>query len=335
MRKIYTLIIALFFTMAVNAQNLIYANNFEDGVGAASIVGSGQIIDATTPGFGKVFHNAVGGQSIRTNYLLLSDTIFTALQRSNSFKLTIGFWVNKGTATDFHWSAIFSAYGAAPNPGNTWPMMALMTRGWAQINCSGWCDFTNGDNVAGTNEESSTWIDNDSWHFYTATFDTSNVKIYIDGVIKNAWTLNGTDGHTIKGLFTNGSDLKYICLGGNQAWTWGDPDPAYMFDEISIYSSVLTKEQIDAIIAAKRAVKANEVKSDILSISPNPASNYIKVKGIEGQAKVTILGLNGKIIKATDTSAGENISLAGIAKGTYIVKVITKNNTYINKVVVK
>ena len=42
------------------------------------------------------------------------------------------------------------------------------------------------------------------------------------------------------------ADLKYISLGGNQAWTWADPDPGIMFDDIAIYNKALTIDEIQA-----------------------------------------------------------------------------------------
>jgi hypothetical protein len=61
-----------------------------------------------------------------------------------------------------------------------------------------------------------------------------------------------TGGSVIKGLFSNGADLKYICLGGNQAWNWGDQDPGFMFDDIAIYDVELSAKQIESIMANKK-----------------------------------------------------------------------------------
>jgi len=252
MKKIYTFAMALFVTLAAGAQTIIYSNNFENGVGTSTIVGNGQIESVQTGGFGAVFHNAAGGQAIRSNYLLLPADVLANLQASGSKELSIAFWVNKGTAIDNYWTPIFSAYGAAPVAGaNTWPMMVLQSRLVAQVNCAGWTDLVDADNVNAVNTVATDWLDDAAWHYYTAIFTETSVKVLIDGVVKNAWTLNGTDGHTVSGLFTNGGDLKYICLGGNQAWNWGDPDPAYMYDDVAVYSNALTVDQITAIIAAK------------------------------------------------------------------------------------
>jgi hypothetical protein len=249
MKKIYFLAAALCMTMMGNAQTVIYTNNFEAGVGDATIVGNGTLVTDASPAFGQVFHNAAGGQAMRTNYLLLPANTFEVFNSTNAGgypkELTIAFWVNKGTATDNFWTPIFTAYGAAPVGNvNTWPMMALQSRLRAQVNCAGYTDLLNADNVAGTNTESVTWLDDNAWHYYTATFTETKVKVYVDGIVKNEWNCNGTDGHTVNGLFSNGFELDYVCLGGNQAWDWPDNDPAYKFDDITIYSNALTPSKL-------------------------------------------------------------------------------------------
>ena len=253
MKKCYLFAVALLGSGLLSAQTIIYSNTFESGLGTATIVGNGQLVDDATPGFGKVFHNAAGGQAIRANYLKLPETIFADLQSSGQQALSIGCWVNKGTAVDFFWTPLFSAYGAAPiNNANTWPMMVLQSRLVAQVNVGGWTDLVDAQNVKGTNKASTTWLDDNGWHYYTAVFTPTNVKVYIDGVIENEWAIDGvTAGQVVAGLFTNGSELKYIALGGNQAWNWADPDPAYKFDDVAIYASALTVEQINAIRTAK------------------------------------------------------------------------------------
>lgn len=266
MRKFYFFVITLFLSLATSAQTLIYSNKFESGVGTATIVGNGKIETVQTGGFGSVFHNSASGQAVRSNYLLLPNNIFANLQTSGSKELSIAFWINKGTATDNFWTPIFSAYGAAPIGGkNTWPMMVLQSRLVAQVNCGGWTDLTDADNVNKINLASAAWLDDAAWHYYTVTFTQTSVKVYVDGVVKNAWTLAGTDGHTVSGLFTNGSDLQYICLGGNQAWDWGDVDPAYLYDDLAIYSNALTVDQINANISAKKITSVNLPIFDINS----------------------------------------------------------------------
>ncbi|MBN2765334.1 MAG: LamG domain-containing protein [Paludibacteraceae bacterium] len=261
MRKLYTVFIMLLTMGGLYAQTVLYSNNFDAGAGDATIVGNGQLEAGTGAGFESVFHNAVGGQAIRSNYLLLPDNVFANLQAAATRELSIAFWVKKGTAIDYFWTPVFSAYAAAPlSTGNSWPMMVLQSRLVGQVNCGGWNDLVNADNVSGTNKESTTWLDDDQWHYYTATFTDSKVRIYVDGLIQNEWnTEKDVAGKTVSGLFDAGSELTYICLGGNQAWNWADPDPAYLFDDVAIYSSELTVEQINTNISAKTTTAIHSV----------------------------------------------------------------------------
>lgn len=312
MKKIYFLVGALLVTLAGNAQNVLYSNNFESGAGTATIVGNGVIEANATAGFGNVFHNAAGGQGVRTNYLLLPNDIFTNLQTSGSKELSIAFWVNKGTAVNYFFSPLFTAYGAAPDPTtklNGYPMMALQSRGVTTVNCGGWTDLKSEDNLTGTNIESTVWLDDAKWHYFTATYTETLVKVYVDGVVVNAWNCNGTDGHTVSGLFTNGSELKYICFGGNQAWNWNDPDAAYLLDDLSIYSSALTVEQINANIASKTVA--------------TPVGKVIADGDVVGEEYFTVGG--GKV--GTDYNA--------LTPGMYIKKAVYGNGAVKSEKIVK
>jgi hypothetical protein len=340
MKKKFTLKAIITFTvmlltLAVNAQTVLYSKTFNTGVGADSIVGTGKLVLDATPGFDSVFLNGHGGT--RANYFLVRDTVFGRLQQSGSKELSIAFWVNRDTiTTGYYWTPLFSAYGAAPNPNNTWPMMVIESRLWFQENCAGWCDFTGADNVNGTNFESTAWLDDNKWHYYTITITESSVKVYIDGVVQNSWNLNGTDGHTVGGLFTNGRELDYICLGGNQAWNWNDVDPAFRFDDLTIYSNALTVEQINAIITAKIPTGLKETFRETVSVFPNPASEYIALKGLKSYANVEIMDIQGKTaLKIYNISSGEKINMNKLKPGAYFVKITTGNNVVVNKIVHK
>ena len=242
----------------------VYFNDFSfatSGSDGIEIVGNGVFENDADARFGRVFHNDPGDtptKAIRTNYLKLPDHVLS--HSTETKEITIGFWVNVKNAADYWFTPIFSAYAISPaenaaasrlgNEGN-FPMFVLQSRGLMQLNNGGYDDFNAVDNVKGSNLESTVWLDDKAWHYYTMTMTTSSAKIYVDGYIINEWNIAGTDGHYVEGFFTYGMNYKYICLGGNQAWNWGDPDPAYAFDDLAIYSKALTKAQIDQIRANK------------------------------------------------------------------------------------
>jgi len=225
------------------------------------IVGNGVFEDDTDARFGRVFHNDPGetpSKAIRTNYLRLPNNVLS--YSGTTKEMTIGFWVNVKNAADYWFSPIFSAYAISPaenaaasrlgNEGN-FPMFVLQSRGLMQLNNGGYDDFAAADNVKETNTESTVWLDDKAWHYYTMTMTTTSAKVYIDGEIFNEWNIEGTEGHYVEGFFTYGGNYKYICLGGNQAWNWGDPDPAYAFDDFAVYNVALTVDQINQIRANK------------------------------------------------------------------------------------
>jgi len=271
MKKIFTLIAAVMLcgtnAMAQEQPTPVYFNDFETTDGL-TIVGAGSIVEDNTKGYGKVFQN-VTSTAPRQNYLLLPDNVLS--HSATTQQMTIGFWVNAANAGEsvaYLWAPMFMAYGAAPANGtNTWPMLACQYRGVIQVNCAGWCDFVDAQNKAGVNtlyHGDTDWLADHKWHYYTVVFDGEDAKVFFDGILKNEWdaTVSYTiDGNTItgttqKGLFSNGADLKYICLGGNQAWNWPDNDPGFAFDDFAIYDKALTKDQIGAIITAKGTTTA-------------------------------------------------------------------------------
>ncbi len=239
----------------------VYFNDFSSQEGL-TVVGNGVFEDDADARFGKVFHNdPTLTMAIRTNYLKLPSDV---LQHSASTKeMTIGFWVNVKNATQmtndakFFFCPIFTAYGdgngtmshawSEDNANGWWPFFYAETRGLLQWNSNGYCDFTDAQNDASANTQSTAWMDDAQWHYYTLVFTTSSAKVCIDGEILNSWTIadNG-----LEGLFTQ-TNLTYVCLGGNQAFGWADSDPAFAFDDFAVYDMALTADQIKQVMADK------------------------------------------------------------------------------------
>jgi hypothetical protein len=266
--------------------------DFESADENVKIIGAGSFVDDADAKFGKVFSN-VGG-AIRTNYLTLPDTVLA--QSAVSKELTIGFWVNaNGQAPSaYTYAPFFTAYASNTNGAdNGFPMLALQSRGLAQVNCAGWTDFAGTEHVNGKNNVYNrnaweagdaafnfveNWLEDNEWHYYTAVYTEAGLTIYLDGEVKNQWTCDGTEGKTLAGLFSNGGDLKHICLGGNQAWGWADGDSPFKFDDVMITNYVLTPEDIAAIISEKTATSGPSeepvVDPDLIEIPQDQGKQY-------------------------------------------------------------
>ena len=72
----------------------------------------------------------------------------------------------------------------------------------------------------------------------------------------------------------------------------------------------------------------NQLSDNSIQVYPNPATNYILAKNAQ---KVTILDLNGRIVKEAINS--EKVDVSSLSKGAYIVKVMIANSTKIGKLI--
>ena len=228
-------------------------------------VGNGQFASTEEEGapFGDFFLN--DGTAVRTSYCLLPEDVLA--HSAKTHELTIAFWVSAEgfTPNQYTYSPMFTAY-AQKNTPNTWPMLALQSRGPIQVNCSGWCDFTGANHVDGKvniyNQNAweagdaaynfaNNWLEDQKWHYYTAVFTDTNAKVFLDGEVKNEWNVDGvSEGQVISGLFDHGADLKYVCLGGNQAWDWNDNDAPFRFARLLIKNTKMTAGEIKAQMLA-------------------------------------------------------------------------------------
>ena len=240
-----------------------------------TIVGGGSFVEDAT--FGHAYQN--GGGAIRSHYLLLPEDVLSHAKETQ--QMTIAFWVNAtnaGALNNYTYAPFFTAYAKAPAGSNTSPMLALQSRGPVQINNSGWCDFTGANHIDGkvniyhqnaweaadaSYQFVRNWLDDGKWHYYAITFKAKEVIQYMDGEVTNHWTLYPTiDGQNVTGLFDHGIDLKYICLGGNQAWDWGDNDAKFMFAKLLIQNNAMSQDDIKAKMDTDTATAIERIKAD-------------------------------------------------------------------------
>ena len=241
----------------------VYTTNFstyEDAEGnmvtwgGESAVGNGKFVQVEE---GEIFGNFYSndGSAKRASYCLLPEGVLSHSAKTEA--LTIGVWTRaqaEATSESYMWAPLFTAYAAAPAGGeNTMPMFAIEYRGVMQVNCAGWTDYVDEQNVAGVNtlyHGATDPLADKKWHYYTAVLEGENAKFYVDGVLKNEWDNTKIAERTQKGLFSNGGDLKYICLGGNQAWNWGDNDAPFDFAKLFIKNGALSQGEIKSLMQA-------------------------------------------------------------------------------------
>ncbi len=80
----------------------------------------------------------------------------------------------------------------------------------------------------------------------------------------------------------------------------------------------------------------DDVESARVTLYPNPASQMVTIGGIEGEATVSIVDMNGREVYSTN-SASESLTLdlTGYAKGAYFVRITGERTQAIRKLIVK
>ena len=79
----------------------------------------------------------------------------------------------------------------------------------------------------------------------------------------------------------------------------------------------------------------DDINTSAINLYPNPANTTVTVDGIEGEALVTIVDMNGRTVFSEKTVSSITIDLGGMAKGAYFVHITGENSSAIRKLIVK
>jgi len=74
-----------------------------------------------------------------------------------------------------------------------------------------------------------------------------------------------------------------------------------------------------------------ENKNIPIKIYPNPASNFVHINSIKNIKEIKIINLLGKVEL---TTYKKSISIVGIKKGTYLIKIIHMDETISNQILI-
>lgn len=148
---------------------------------------------------------------------------------------------------------------------------------------------------------------------------------------------------------------EYDVDGNITTYTWKNidgeeitpPDASdgwFCFDESNLnqeYRCEMTNEKYPALVLKTVFVKVvseytsgiNKVENNGIAVGPNPAADYITVKGEEVQS-IDIFSLSGACVKSVKDNV-QTIEIADLAPGIYTIKVVTTNGEKVAKFIKK
>ena len=102
------------------------------------------------------------------------------------------------------------------------------------------------------------------------------------------------------------------------------PNSGYEFekwnDENTDNPRQVTVNSNMTFVAFFKGTGIGENEGSLMVLYPNPASNYIRIEGIEANAEVRIYNAMGALVKVVNTNADEEIGISELSAGLYFVR---------------
>ena len=154
--------------------------------------------------------------------------------------------------------------------------------------------------------------------------------------------LNGDfNGHTIYAILTSGTDVKYVELGNLDFRGWQrreavldmlDPSYPYLLGGIRMVqnTSPITQQggfNIDDITRLAPAAGVEDIIADAptnVEAWPLPATDVVNLRSASAISNVEIFDMAGKKVASATT---DRISVAHLAPGMYVIRVVTAAGT--------
>lgn len=154
---------------------------------------------------------------------------------------------------------------------------------------------------------------------FLAEFALKEYVVTLSAEPKEGGTVSGG------GTFTHGATAYAIAI-PNQNYSFKNwtkdgvvisSNPQYVFE---------VTESIELVAHFEYHDNVEELSDDGLTIYPNPASDFINIRGLKKEVDATIYELTGKIILKKTLSSEDNIiDVSNIPNGTYIINIDNKN----------
>jgi len=78
-----------------------------------------------------------------------------------------------------------------------------------------------------------------------------------------------------------------------------------------------------------------KIFSEQINLYPNPVKDFVTINGINGNANVTIIDLQGKIVFSKEISSDSQINVSAFDEGIYIVNVRNAETSENKKLIIK
>jgi hypothetical protein len=115
--------------------------------------------------------------------------------------------------------------------------------------------------------------------------------------------------------------------------TYGSGYYFYFYNwQVELSAEVCTSELVPVTVTIDNSTGIQSPNS-LASIFPNPAKEFIRIKGLNSSANVSIVDAAGRLVSSSQVSADGIVSLSNITSGIYFVRVISNGEVSTHRVV--
>ncbi len=159
--------------------------------------------------------------------------------------------------------------------------------------------------------------------------------------VKVSWTPTGATKYVVEyggANYSAGAGIQIVVENSNNVTINGLEADSYYDVYVSQYctASVTSPWSTKVSFHTAQATEGIDgVEGSQVRLYPNPASTTVSVSGIEGEAMVSVVDVNGREVYKTTANGDIAIDLTGYAKGAYFVRITGERTMAIRKLVVK
>lgn len=242
--------------------------------GKATLVGTASVSEDQTRGKVLNIKNDKGAQKV--NYLALPSDTFNGITDKG---YTVSMWVNVDSTDPnyFEHSALFEANG-----GVKYPVTRISANLFSRINANGaWADATEISNPLSAN----------TWQYVTYTVEAKGIHVYVNGAEV------GRAEKDIAACFENNflANMTDVRVGSGNIW--GDADIASAkFDNVAIYDTALTDQQVEALYNEENSAKTDEPTNPTENEDVSVDYKVNEKWGNKVKSTVELTNISGKLI---------------------------------------
>lgn len=152
-------------------------------------------------------------------------------------------------------------------------------------------------------------------------YDTANNRVHLATVIFNDDTAQSGFGTAYFYNVAFGGPYSYTVTKDGLPTTTGTVDFVY--------------KDMTVVVIMGQSQSVDEISKPIL-IYPNPSNDFVHIKGLSANSKISIYDVNGRFISSVNNPTdNETINMANFNNGIYFFKIKTENHTFTQKIVLR